>query len=219
MNEYDLPFESSSSVESAGVNEPNEPINVCRAAWMAWDTGRAWSHDTDIHSRNPSETATSSFFPSARTPIITNIARAGVQALSVAVARRLLTVTAGPIKATGADTGGAFALAEFVAPAGDQGPPAHVHHRTGEAFFVLDGTLIIRRVDEQIIASAGSFVYVRPGQVHTYAVSGAGPARFIVNVDPPELIRFFQEMVGDPAAEAAPGGHDIELVEPPASWR
>lgn len=41
MNEYDLPFEPSSSVESAGVNEPNEdePINVCRAAALGATLG------------------------------------------------------------------------------------------------------------------------------------------------------------------------------------
>lgn len=127
-------------------------------------------------------------------------------------------MTTGPIKATGADTGGTYALAEFLAPVGDHGPPAHVHHHTGEAFYVLDGTLTIRRDDEQIIATAGSFVYVQPGQVHTYRVSGAGPARFAVIVDPPELIGFFQEMVGDPTPEVPPGGHDIEQVEPPTSW-
>jgi quercetin dioxygenase-like cupin family protein len=127
-------------------------------------------------------------------------------------------MTTGPIKATGADTGGVYALVEFQAPAGDQ-PPPHVHHHTGEAFYVLDGTLSIRRGDDEIVATAGSFVYVQPGQIHTYTVKSAEPARFLVIVDPPELIGFFQEMVGDPAAVVPPGGHDIEQVEPPASSR
>lgn len=128
---------------------------------------------------------------------------------------RRLGMSGGPIKATGADTDGAYALVEFTAPPGDPGPPPHLHNRTGEAFYVIDGTLTIRRGREEVTATAGSFVFIRPGVVHTFAVVGPGPARFLVLLSPPEFVSFFQEMLGEPAAAPPPGGHDIEEADWP----
>ena len=42
------------------------------------------------------------------------------------------------VKASGADTGGAFALIEVLVPP-QSGPPPHVHSREDEAFYVLEG--------------------------------------------------------------------------------
>lgn len=122
-------------------------------------------------------------------------------------------MTDGPIKATGPDTDGAYALLDFSVPPGDQGPPPHVHRHTGEAFYVLDGTLTIRLGDEELTAGAGSFVFVRPGVVHTFAVSGPVPARFLVILSPPGLVGYFEQMLGLPTEATAE--HDIELVEEP----
>ena len=41
------------------------------------------------------------------------------------------------IKASGEDTGGAFALFEAIVPP-QAGPPPHVHHREDEAFYFLE---------------------------------------------------------------------------------
>ena len=43
-------------------------------------------------------------------------------------------------KASGEDTGGAYALTDSVVPPGG-GPPPHIHHREDEAFWVLEGEL------------------------------------------------------------------------------
>jgi mannose-6-phosphate isomerase-like protein (cupin superfamily) len=43
-------------------------------------------------------------------------------------------------KASGKDTGGAYALTDSVVPPGG-GPPPHLHHREDEAFWVLEGEL------------------------------------------------------------------------------
>lgn len=42
-------------------------------------------------------------------------------------------MTNGPIKAAGEDTGGAYALLDFVVLPEDEAPAPHVHRRTGEA--------------------------------------------------------------------------------------
>lgn len=48
------------------------------------------------------------------------------------------------IKATGDDTGGSFYLGEAVIEPGFPGPPAHVHERLHDMFYVLEGTLTVR---------------------------------------------------------------------------
>jgi len=121
-------------------------------------------------------------------------------------------MTDGPIKATGAETAGAYAAVEFAAPPGDVPPPRHVHHRTTEAFYVIDGALCIVLDDREVTADAGSFVTVPPGVVHTFAVRGDAPARFLVIVSPPEFVGYFQEMLGL-TSTAGSGPHDIELVD------
>ncbi|HEV2088394.1 MAG TPA: cupin domain-containing protein [Cryptosporangiaceae bacterium] len=82
-------------------------------------------------------------------------------------------MTDGPIKATGQETGGAYALLDFAVPSDDEGPPPHLHRHTAEAFYVIDGTLSIQLDDREVTARAGSFVFVPPGVVHTFSVQGS----------------------------------------------
>lgn len=118
----------------------------------------------------------------------------------------------GPIKATGADTAGIYAVVELSAPPDEVPPPRHLHRRTTEAFYVLEGALSIALDDREVGAEEGDFVTVAPGVVHTFSVRGTVPARFLVIVSPPEFIGFFAQMLGTPSAEH-PGPYDIEVVE------
>ena len=73
----------------------------------------------------------------------------------------------------------AIAVAEV---RGDPGEPAltpHVHRRHVESFFVLEGELALLGGDREVHVPAGSWVQVPPGVVHTVAVRGDGPARFL----------------------------------------
>jgi hypothetical protein len=56
--------------------------------------------------------------------------------------------TAVTIKATGEETNGSFYLGEVVVVPGFPGPPAHVHERLHDIFYVLDGTLTLRLGDQ-----------------------------------------------------------------------
>ncbi len=121
-------------------------------------------------------------------------------------------MTGGLIKATGADTAGAYAVVEFSAPPDDVPPPRHLHRRTTESFYVIEGALSIALDDREVRADAGCFVTVAPGVVHMFAVCGPAPARFLVIVSPPELLGFFEQMLDMPGCEH-PGPYDIEIVE------
>ena len=79
----------------------------------------------------------------------------------------------GTIRATGADTGGAYTLVELLAPAGLSGP-LHVHHAENEYFLVLAGSVVLQVGDKPVEASAGDFV---PGPVDVAHRYDAGPER------------------------------------------
>jgi mannose-6-phosphate isomerase-like protein (cupin superfamily) len=83
----------------------------------------------------------------------------------------------------------AFIVAEWQDPGGPPGPPRliaplHLHHNDDEAWYVLEGTLIVRVGDEEIEAPAGSSVYVRRGTPHTYWNPGPGPTRYLLIMTP-----------------------------------
>jgi quercetin dioxygenase-like cupin family protein len=60
---------------------------------------------------------------------------------------------------TGAETGGAFFMAEVsVAPGG--GPPSHVHSREDESFYLQQWTLAVQVGGKALNLSAGDFVHM-----------------------------------------------------------
>ncbi len=62
---------------------------------------------------------------------------------------------------------------------GGVAPPLHVHAQHAEAFFVFEGELTFRLEDGEHRAGAETWVFVPPGVVHTFAVTGDERARFL----------------------------------------
>jgi len=58
-------------------------------------------------------------------------------------------------------------------------PPAHVHDRHVESFYVLEGELTFTVGDREVRAQAGTWVQVPPGTPHTFALSGDDEVRFL----------------------------------------
>jgi mannose-6-phosphate isomerase-like protein (cupin superfamily) len=58
--------------------------------------------------------------------------------------------------------------------------PLHVHHADDEAWYVLEGTLCVRRGDEIVTAHAGSGVMVPRGMPHTFWNPSQEPARYLL---------------------------------------
>jgi len=93
---------------------------------------------------------------------------------------------------TGAETGGAFFLGEAsVAPGG--GPPPHVHSREEESFYLLQGTLALQVGGKTLNASAGDFIYIPRGTVHSFKNVGEETARMLTLAAPAGLENFFAE--------------------------
>jgi mannose-6-phosphate isomerase-like protein (cupin superfamily) len=96
------------------------------------------------------------------------------------------------VKATGAQTGGAFALLEAAEPP-DFGPPLHIHHDAAEAFYVLDGEYHIF-IDEQTYrCPAGSFIYIPAGIRHGFRV-GSVPSRKLNLYSPAAMVGYFDAL-------------------------
>ena len=96
------------------------------------------------------------------------------------------------IKATGEDTGQAYALAEFVVRP-QNGPPPHIHTRESESFYVREGEIEFHLDEEVVVATAGTFLYSPKGQRHYFINIGSTPAKMLVWVTPAGLEKFFAE--------------------------
>ncbi len=107
-------------------------------------------------------------------------------------------------KATGAETDGQlFVWEASVPPLG--GPPPHIHHTQQEAYYLLEGELEIMDGERTFAASAGSFVYIPPGVVHSFRNTASTPARMLVWMTPAGFENFFREVGQRPRpGESAP---------------
>lgn len=102
---------------------------------------------------------------------------------------------------TGAETGGAFFMAEVsVVPGG--GPPPHVHSREDESFYVQQGTLAVQVGDRALNVSAGDFVHMPRGVPHSFKNTGEDTAKLLMVATPAGVENYFAE-VFFPAADVA----------------
>jgi quercetin dioxygenase-like cupin family protein len=117
--------------------------------------------------------------------------------------------------ATGAETGGAYALWEALVPPGG-GPPPHLHTREVEGFYVLEGEMTFLLGETKHVAGPGVHVSVPLRTVHSFVNESAAPARMLIMVAPAGLEEMFFE-VGVPlphGAKTAPakGAEEIERL-------
>jgi quercetin dioxygenase-like cupin family protein len=87
------------------------------------------------------------------------------------------------IKATAAQTGGAFGLVEMIV-APNHPIPLHIHHGEDEALYVLEGQLTVRAGDKTYTAGPGSLIFGPKDVPHTFRVDGSAQARLLVLMVP-----------------------------------
>ena len=100
------------------------------------------------------------------------------------------------VRVSGAQTGGAFAVADHLAQRGNASP-VHVHDRDDETFFVLDGELRVFAGEEEHAAGPGTVAVLPRRLRHAYVVTSA-TARFLTLHTPAGFEQFAAE-VGQPA--------------------
>lgn len=96
-------------------------------------------------------------------------------------------------KVSSENTGGAYSLFEVISPPHGEAP-LHIHHGEDEAFYLLDGDLLIQKGEQTFQATAGSCVQFPKGLAHTYKNIGARPAKLLVIVTPGGYEKFFEAM-------------------------
>lgn len=131
----------------------------------------------------------------------------GVPTVATPGARPLYAVVGDlyDILADSAQTGGQYALLHAIVPP-QGGTPPHTHSREDEAFYVLEGELVVTIDGQRHVARAGSFVHAPRGIPHFFRNEGATPAVIQVWVVPGGFEAFFREVgeVCSPGTETAP---------------
>ena len=103
------------------------------------------------------------------------------------------------VKASGAESGGAFSLIEAHYPPAFS-PPLHLHHNEDESFYVLAGEVVFTCGDRTWTAGPGAFAVLPRGVRHGFVISGSAPAKMLQMSSAPGLERFFRD-AGAPATD------------------
>lgn len=80
---------------------------------------------------------------------------------------------------------------ELVVPPGGS-PPRHVHHDLNDAFFLLEGEVVLSVGDESVVARPGTYAVVPAGRNHTFRVTSPTPARMLQIHDDDSFLRMVQ---------------------------
>lgn len=78
---------------------------------------------------------------------------------------------------------GAYSLIHLTAPPGLE-TPYHLHHVEDEAFYVLDGELMVIRNGEKIVAGPGSYIFLPRGVPHGFRSASDKDSRVLIHVIP-----------------------------------
>jgi quercetin dioxygenase-like cupin family protein len=140
---------------------------------------------------------------------------------------RQLMLPAGPmtLKVDAEASGGEIAIWEDSVRPGS-GPPLHTHPVCHELFLVLEGEFEFQLHGERHAATAGSFVFIPRGAVHTYRCTGDSPGRLLGMVTPCGLEQFYEAQTRVPPGEMTPElyaelgrEHDMNVIGPPLGDR
>lgn len=82
------------------------------------------------------------------------------------------------------DSGGAFERGVGIFPAGNAGPPEHIHPAYEERFDILQGEFVFRIAGKEHPARAGQQLVVPSGTPHTFRCVGSGFGAMVVETRP-----------------------------------
>jgi glyoxylase I family protein len=103
-------------------------------------------------------------------------------------------------------------VTELIVPPGGS-PPRHVHRDLNDAFFLLEGEVVLSVGNETVVARPGAYAVVPVGSDHTFRVTSSTPARMLQIHDDDSFVRMVQ--AGRlPATEhrlPAPGQVNLDL--------
>ena len=98
------------------------------------------------------------------------------------------------VKAAAEDTGGAFSLIDYTTAPGWPGPPPHLHERTDEGFFILEGRYRFDVDGEEHVVGPGDWLFIPRGTPHRFAAVDDRPGRFLALFSPGGFEGYFREV-------------------------
>ena len=120
---------------------------------------------------------------------------------------------------------------EMTLPAGSS-PPLHVHDDLDDTWYILEGEMVVRCGDEDLVVGVGHWVSMPRGVPHTFRVVGAHEARILLVHDNSSFRDLIRE-VGTPAPShlvpsnptfppmeemaRVAASHDLRPIGPPLS--
>jgi mannose-6-phosphate isomerase-like protein (cupin superfamily) len=125
--------------------------------------------------------------------------------------------------ADGRHTGGALGANRLRLGPGVDGARPHYHERSSEAFYVLEGTMVLLVEDELLPIGAGGYVVVPPGVPHAFAAAPGDVADLFITVAPGvDRFEYFRMLpaimrgeVGEQALAEVHERYDVHFVDSP----
>jgi catechol 2,3-dioxygenase-like lactoylglutathione lyase family enzyme len=102
---------------------------------------------------------------------------------------------------------------ELVVPPGGS-PPRHVHQGLNDAFFLLEGEVVLSVGDRTVVTRPGSYAVVPAGSDHTFRVTSPTPARMLLVHDDDSFLTMVQDggVAADEHRLPPPGELDLDLA-------
>ena len=114
-----------------------------------------------------------------------------------------IVVTPADLTPGGGATGTTLAVANWPTQGtATEVAPLHVHHDEDEAWYVIEGRIRFRLADRELVASAGTTVFVPAGVAHTFGNAGPEPSRFLI-ITSARLQELISKLHEVPASEHA----------------
>jgi mannose-6-phosphate isomerase-like protein (cupin superfamily) len=104
--------------------------------------------------------------------------------------RRHPTVSPG-VKSDSTDTAGLLGVFEDTLAPWQSGPPLHLHAEMDEAFYVLEGVLVVKLGDEQREVTTGCFAWIPRGTPHAFANASGSVTQLLGLAVPGGIEDFF----------------------------
>ena len=120
---------------------------------------------------------------------------------------------------------------EMTLPVGSS-PPLHVHDDLDDTWYILEGEMVLRCGDDELVVGAGHWVSMPRGVPHTFRVVGDREARILLVHDNPSFRDFIRELSSPARAHVVPtqphfppmdemariaASHDLRPIGPPLS--
>jgi mannose-6-phosphate isomerase-like protein (cupin superfamily) len=120
---------------------------------------------------------------------------------------------------------------EMTLPVG-AAPPLHVHDNLDDTWYILEGQMVVRCGDEELVVGAGHWVSMPRGVPHTFLVVGDREARILLVHDNTSFRDFIRELGIPAGTQIVPpqplfpsmeelarvaSAHDLRPIGPPLS--